>query len=422
MQEKALNFKNNTSEALMKYALILGDGMADYPIEKLGGLTPLCVAHKPCMDAMAKSGKIGMVKTVPNGMKPGSDVANLGALGYDAKVCYTGRSPLEALSIGIDMKADDLALRTNLVTLSDEEPFENKTMVDYSAGEITTAESRELMRFINEKRGNEIFSFYGGVSYRHCLIISKTDDGDKDKMNLTPPHDISKKVIGSYLPKGKYGEKLTSLIKQSYELLKDHPINVKRVLNGQKPANSIWFWGQGTRPALDDFKSRFGKSGGMISAVDLLKGIAIGAGMTSVDVEGATGTLSSNFDGKAQAAISLLDSGVDFVFIHLEAPDECGHQGDLEGKIKAIEIIDQKIICPIKSHFEERKEDFAMLVMPDHRTPISILTHSSEPVPFLLYSSKENLGGASSYDEFSAEKSGVYYDKPWDLTKEFLSL
>lgn len=406
----------------MKYALILGDGMADYPIDKLNGLTPLAVAKTPNIDALVKSGKIGTVKTVPDNLKPGSDVANLGALGYDANECYTGRSPLEALSIGIDMADDDMALRTNLVTLSDDEPYESKRMIDYSSGEITTAESKELMQFVNDKLGTDVFKFYAGVSYRHCLIISKTENGDMNRMELTPPHDITGKPVLGHLPKGKYGEALTDLMKRSYELLKNHPINQKRVLSGQNPANSIWFWGQGTRPKLDAFASRYGKTGGMISAVDLLKGIAIGSGMTSVDVEGATGTLSSNFDGKAQAAIKLLDDGKDFVFIHLEAPDECGHQGDLEGKIKAIEIIDEKIIGALLKHFKEKNEDFAMLIMPDHRTPISILTHSREPVPFLLYSSKKNLGGADAYNEFTAEASGTYYDKPWELTKEFLSL
>lgn len=406
----------------MKYALILGDGMADYPIEKLDGLTPLAVAKKPNIDSLLSTGKIGMVQTVLDGMKPGSDVANLGALGYDARVCYTGRSPLEALSIGIDMKVDDMALRTNLVTVSDEENYLDKKMVDYSSGEITTEESRELMRFINEKLGDEIFRFYAGVSYRHCLIISKTQDGDKDEITLTPPHDITGKCVRDYMPKGKYGEQLSALIKKSYDLLKNHPINQKRVLSGKNPANSIWFWGQGTRPMLENFSEKYGLSGGMISAVDLLKGIAIGSGMTSVDVDGATGTLSSNFDGKANAAIRLFENGKDFVFMHMEAPDECGHQGDLCGKIKAIEIIDEKIVGKLLDYFKSKNEDFAMLIMPDHRTPISILTHSSEPVPFLLYSSKQNLGGAKAYDEFAAEECGNFYKYPWLLTQEFLSL
>lgn len=405
----------------MKYALILGDGMADYPIEALGGKTPLSVAFKPYMEKLSKVGKVGLVKTVPDGMVPGSDVANLGALGYDARKCYTGRSPLEALSIGINLKANDLAIRTNLVTLSDDEPFENKIMLDYSAGEISTEESTELMNYVNEKLGSELIRFYAGVSYRHCLILSDFSPENAGKMSFTPPHDISGKVIGDYLPKGFMSEVFTDLLKRSHELLKNHPINRKRVLSGKKPANNIWFWGQGTKPALDEFKGKYGLDGGMISAVDLLKGIAIGTGMTSVDVVGATGTLDSNFEGKAQAAIKLFEDGKDFVFVHLEAPDECGHQGDLDGKIKAIETIDEKILKPISDYLENSGEHFAILVMPDHRTPLAIKTHSSDPVPFLLYSSSENLGGADGYDEFVA-KNGDYYPSPDILVNEFFSL
>lgn len=402
----------------MKYALILGDGMADYPVPALGGRTPLEVADTPAMDLLAKTGKVGLVKTVPDGYKPGSDVANLGALGYDAKVCYTGRSPLEALSMGIDMKEDDVALRTNLVTLSEEENFEDKTMKDYSAGEITTAEARELVAFLQDKLGDERVSFHPGVSYRHCLIIAH---GSTD-MQLTPPHDISGKRIGEYLPKGDFAAELTDLIKRANALLSEHPVNKKRVLNGQNPANSIWFWGQGTRPALENFEQRYGLKGGMVSAVDLLKGIAKGAGMKSVDVEGATGTLSTNFAGKAKAACDLLDGGCDFVFVHLEAPDECGHQGDLEGKIKAIECVDGKILAPILEHLRASGEDFAVMVMPDHFTPVSLLTHSREPVPFLMYASFRILGDGRAYNEKSAAESGVYYDDPSVLAREFFSL
>ena len=402
----------------MKYALILADGMADYPVPALGGKTPLESAHKPMIDFLCKTAKTGLVKTVPDGFKPGSDVANLGALGYHAAECYTGRSPLEALSIGIDMKSDDVAVRTNLVTLGDEENFEDKTMVDYSAGEITSEEGRELFRYLNEKLGDERFAFYAGVSYRNCLIIGK----GSTSMTLTPPHDISGRKIGDYLPKGDFSAELTDFIKRSYELLKDHTNNKKRVLSGKNPANSIWFWGQGTRPALQSFKERYGLSGGMVSAVDLLKGIAIGTGMKSVDVEGATGTLSTNFEGKAQAACDLLDNGCDFVFLHLEAPDECGHQGDPEGKTKAVEAIDSRIIRPVYEHLKAKGEPFAMLVMPDHFTPVSILTHSREPVPFLMWSSERALGNGCVYSEKAAAESGVFYSDPADLAKEFFSL
>lgn len=402
----------------MKYALILGDGMADYPIPALNGKTPLAVADKPYMNLLAETGEIGLVKTVPDGYKPGSDVANLGALGYDATKCYTGRSPLEALSIGIDMKSDDVAVRTNLVTLGNEADFADKTMVDYSAGEITTDEARELIEFLQEKLGNDKYSFHAGVSYRHCLIIAH----GSVNMQLTPPHDISGKKIGAYLPAGDGSGELAELIRRSNELLSSHPVNLARKAAGKHPANSIWFWGQGTRPALENFRERYGLSGGMVSAVDLLKGIAIGAGMKSVDVEGATGTLSTNFEGKAKAATELLDNGCDFVFVHLEAPDECGHQGDLEGKIKAIELVDKKILGPVYEHLKASGEDFAIMVMPDHFTPVSILTHSREPVPYLMYSSKRALSAGGDYNEKAAAESGIYYDKPWELTNKFFAL
>lgn len=402
----------------MKYVLILGDGMADYPVPALGGRTPLAVARKPYTDMLAKTGEIGLVKTVPDGYKPGSDVANLGALGYDATKCYTGRSPLEALSIGINMKEDDVAVRANLVTLTDAEPFGEKTMKDYSAGEITTEEARELIEYLQRELGGEKYSFHTGVSYRHCLIIAH---GCTDTV-LTPPHDISGKKIGKYLPSGTGAEELTELITRSYELLKNHPVNKKRVLSGKNPANSVWFWGQGTRPALDAFSDRYGLKGGMVSAVDLLKGIAIGAGMKSVDVEGATGTLDTNFDGKAKAAAALLDSGCDFVFVHLEAPDECGHQGDVQGKIKAIELIDEKILGPIYEHLAAAGEDFAIMLMPDHFTPVSLLTHSREPVPYLMYSSVRALGKGGEYSEKAAAETGIYFDKPWELTRRFFSV
>lgn len=402
----------------MKYALILGDGMADYPIPALNGKTPLAVADKPYMNLLAETGEIGLVKTVPDGYKPGSDVANLGALGYDATKCYTGRSPLEALSIGIDMKSDDVAVRTNLVTLGDEADFADKTMVDYSAGEITTDEARELIEFLQEKLGNDKYSFHAGVSYRHCLIVAH----ESVNMQLTPPHDISGKKIGAYLPAGDGSGELAELIRRSNELLSSHPVNLARKAAGKNPANSIWFWGQGTRPALENFRERYGLSGGMVSAVDLLKGIAIGAGMKSVDVEGATGTLSTNFEGKAKAATELLDNGCDFVFVHLEAPDECGHQGDLEGKIKAIELVDKKILGPVYEHLKASGEDFAIMVMPDHFTPVSILTHSREPVPYLMYSSKRALSAGGDYNEKAAAESGIYYDKPWELTNKFFAL
>lgn len=413
----------------MKYVLVLCDGMADYPLECLRGKTPLEAAKTPNMDALAQTAQIGLVKTVPDGFKPGSDVANLGALGFDARTCYTGRSPLEALSIGIDLKNDDLAMRTNLVTLSDDEAFEDKIMLDYSAGEIDEDEARELMDCIKDNFNCDKFRFYTGTSYRNCLVVSHANPDD----DLTPPHDISGRRIGEYLPKGALGKDLTSFIFNSYEILKNHPVNQRRIARGENPANAVWFWGEGTKPSIPSFEEKYNKKGAMISAVDLLKGIAIGSGMNSIDVEGATGTLDTNFDGKAQAAIFALESGEDFCFVHLEATDESGHQGDVQGKIKAIELIDEKIISPIVSHFAGKGDDFAMLVMPDHYTPVSLRTHSSEPVPFMLFSSKtalvyDSLCGENEsietrvYNEKSAKQSGVYYDKPWELIDKFFDI
>lgn len=400
----------------MKYILVLCDGMADFPIPALNGSTTMTIARKPYMDMMSQSGLIGRVKTVPDSLSPGSDTANLSALGYDAEKCYTGRSPLEALSLGIDMADDDIAIRCNTVTLSDEEQFEQKTMVDYSAGEISTAESRELIAAVQDAFGNELLQFYAGVSYRHCLIVhnGKTDT------QFTPPHDISKQKITDYLPKGGYGEMFVELYKKSYELLMAHPINQKRIADGKRPANCIWLWGQGKKTALQPFESLYGKKGAVISAVDLLKGIAIGAKMKSIDVEGATGTLYTNFAGKAQAAIDALEDDRDFAFIHLEAPDECGHQGDIAGKIKSLELIDQKIIKPIVDNFTQKNQPFKMLVMPDHYTPIVTMTHDRTPVPFLLYSSVESLGKGGLFTEAGAEATGVYFDYAPNLTKVFL--
>lgn len=427
MQVKELSYPQG--ETKMKYVLVLCDGMADYPVDSLGGKTPLEAAHTPNMDSLAQTAQIGLVKTIPDGMTPGSDVANLGALGFDARSCYTGRSPLEALSIGIDMKTDDLAVRTNLVTLSDDEPFEDKIMIDYSAGEISDDEARELMACVKDNLSSDGFKFYTGASYRNCLIASH----QKAEDDLTPPHDISERRIGEYLPKGPLGKDLTSFIYNSYQLLKDHPVNLRRIARGENPANAIWFWGEGTKPSIPNFEDIYDKKGVMISAVDLLKGIAVGCGMTSIDVEGATGTLDTNFEGKAQAAIDALDDGADFCFVHIEATDECGHQGDAEGKIKAIEFIDEKIISPIVSHFAENGEDLTMLVMPDHYTPVSLRKHCSDPVPYMLFSTKIAKAYDSictgkeelfmrTFSEKSAKESGVYYEKPWQLIDKFFGI
>ena len=394
----------------MKYILLLGDGMADLPIEELGNKTPLDVANKPCMDSLVPNSILGLVKTVPEGYKPGSDVANLSALGYDPKISYSGRSPLEALSIGIDLKDTDVAIRCNVVTLSDEEAYEDKIMLDYSAGEISSEEAKELIKSVESELGNELFHFYSGVSYRHCLIW---ENGSVNQ-ELTPPHDILNKNIDSYLPKN---PKLLDLMKKSYDLLKNHPINLARIEKGLNPANSIWLWGEGTKPNLQDFTEKTGLKGSMISAVDLLKGMAIGSKMTSIDVEGATGTLHTNYKGKLDAATkTLLEDGNDFVYIHLEGPDECGHQGDMAGKISAIEQIDEKLLKPLLANLDEAKEDYRLLIMPDHPTPLCIRTHTNAAIPFMLYSSKnEYSSNLTVYSESSATSTGLRVEDGYTL-------
>ncbi len=402
----------------MKYFVMLCDGMADEPVSKLGNKTPMEKAVKPCMDSLAAKGEVGMVKTVAPGLKPGSDVANLSVLGYEPAKYYSGRSPLEAASIGIDLKDTDVTLRCNLVTLSDEEKYEDKTMVDYCGGDISTQEAKILIDYIQEKLGDDTFKFYSGVSYRHCLVWS---NGNPHPGELTPPHDISNRVIADYIPKGDDTAKLYELMKKSYDLLKDHPLNKEREANGKRPANSIWLWGEGTKPRLDSFFEKFGKKGSMISAVDLLKGIAICAGMKSVDVDGATGYIDTNFDGKCKAAIEEFKNGADFVYVHVEAPDECGHRGEVENKVKAIELIDKYILAPVTEYLKS-VDDFAVLVCPDHPTPIAIKTHNSNPVPYLIYSSKNEINsGVSCFCEKEAEKTGNYIEKGFTMMNYFLS-
>ena len=401
-----------------KYVVILGDGMADYPIDELGGKTPLEVADKPNIDALCAKGELGLVKTVPAGMKPGSDVANLAVMGYSPARYYSGRSPLEALSIGIDLKDTDVAIRCNLVTLSDDEPYENKTMLDYSAGEISTAEAKELIDFIESRLGNDKLHFYSGVSYRHCLVRHDSTLGTE----YTPPHDISDKRITNYLPKALYGEEMLALMKKSYELLKDHPVNVARVKAGKNPANSIWLWGEGTRPALTSFEEKYGKKGAVISAVDLIKGIGIGAKMQVIEVEGACGTYETNFAGKAESAVkALLEDGCDYVYVHMEAPDECGHQGDLRHKILSIELIDHVVVQYIVDKLRRAKIDFNILVAPDHPTPIKLKTHTSDAVPYVLYRSYDEKDNSfKSMTEKNAKDSGIYYEDSCALVDKFI--
>ncbi len=401
----------------MKYLVILGDGMADYPCESLQGKTPLEVAQKPNIDKLCSMGTIGLAKTVPDGMKPGSDVANLAMIGYRPDKYYSGRSPLEALSIGIDMKDGDIATRCNLVTLSDSPNFEDKVMVDYSAGEISTEEAKELIEAVQEHFGGGKYDFWAGVSYRHCMITHHSKLG----MSYTPPHDISDKVIGEYLPKGKDGKKILQMMKESYDFLSEHPINKKRVEEGKNPANCIWLWGEGTKPALDNFQQKYGLKAAVISAVDLVKGIGIGASMTSFDVEGATGTYKTNFFGKARQAIEAFKEGYDYVYIHMEAPDECGHQGDLDNKIKSIELIDKMVVGYCVEQLDILGEDYRILIAPDHPTPICTRTHASDPVPFVLYDSTDiKQNPITTYNENTAKESGLLYDPCQDLIDKFL--
>ncbi len=402
----------------MKYIVVLGDGMADYKIALLNNKTPLQCANKPHIDQLAKCSEVGLCKTVPDGFKPGSDVANLSVMGYAPKDCYTGRSPLEAVSIGIDLKDTDVTLRCNLVTLSDEENYEDKTMLDYSAGEITTEEARELIQSLKEAFDDERFTLYSGVSYRHCLVVKNGVTGHE----LTPPHDISGKPIRGHLPQGPLGDAYLSMMKRSAQILKNHPINKARIAKGKRPANSVWFWGEGTKPGLENFEKKFGKKGGVISAVDLVKGIGILAGMKIIDVEGATGNYDTNFAGKAQAALNALLKGLDFIYIHMEAPDECGHQGDIEHKIFSIEQIDEKVVAPLIEGLNAAGEDFRMLICPDHPTPIAVRTHVADPVPYLLYSSKNTCGcGAKSYDEDAAKATGIFLADGCMLMKKLLA-
>lgn len=385
----------------MKYVVILGDGMADEPIEALDGKTPLEYAKTPYMDMMAGKAEIGMAKTIPDGMKPGSDTANLAVMGYDPKRYYTGRSPLEALSIGVDMKESDVAVRCNFVTLSEgASAYEDKTIIDHSSGEISTGDAEILLNALKEVFDDETCRLYKGTSYRHLLI---RDHGEV--CELTPPHDILGKGIGPWLPED---PKLRRMMKESYEILNNHPLNMERAKRGLHKANSVWFWGAGTRPALSSFKEKTGFSGAMISAVDLLKGIAVGAGMKIVEVPGANGGLHTNYEGKTEAALkALLEGGSDFAYVHLEGPDEMGHQGDMESKVLAIEYLDSRIIGPVYEGLKESGEDFRMLILPDHPTPIRLRTHVSDPVPYLLYDSRKELSNSFLYNEKDAAKTGI---------------
>jgi len=385
----------------MKYVIVLGDGMADEPIEALGGKTPLEYAKTPTMDKLSKLSEVGMVHTIPDGMKPGSDTANLSVIGYDPKVYYSGRSPLEALSIGVPMTETDIAIRCNIVTISDDDvAFEDKTIIDHSSSEISTEDCAVLLDAVKEKLQDETYQFYLGTSYRHCLIWK-----EGKVMDMTPPHDVLTQTIGQYLPTD---AKLKEMMKISYDILKDHPINIERKKQGLNPANCCWFWGAGTKPLLSSFEEKTGKKGMMISAVDLLKGIAVGANMSVAEVEGANGGLHTNYEGKTDAAIkALCDDGYDFAYIHVEAPDEMGHQGSPERKIQAIEFLDERVIKRLTEALDAKGEDYRMLVLPDHPTPCRLRTHTSDNVPYMLYDSTDLKSSNFDYNEKCGVESGI---------------
>lgn len=401
----------------MKYLVLLCDGMADYPVPELGNKTPMGASNTPNMDKLAEKSVIGLVKTVADNMKPGSDVANLSVLGYDPQVYYTGRSPLEAGSIGIDMKDTDVSFRCNLVTLSDEANYEDKTILDYCADDISTEEAKELVEYLEKHLGNDEFKLYSGVSYRHCLIWN---NGTLEVGNLTPPHDITGKPIKEYIPTHPNAQKLYDMMVKSYDLLKDHPVNKAREAKGLRPANSMWLWGEGVRASLMPFAEKYGLKGSMISAVDLLKGIGKFSGMNVVHVPGATGYIDTNFEGKAEAAIKEFANGQDLVYIHVEAPDECGHRYEIENKKKSLEIIDEKILGPVLEALE-KYDDYKVLIMPDHATPLSLKTHTNDPIPFLIYKkSNPTIGG--EFTEEGAKASGIFIENGHKIMEYFINL
>ncbi len=400
----------------MKYIIVLADGMADYPIDKLDNKTPLEFANTPNFDFFAANGKMGMVKTVPDTLSPGSDTANLSVLGYDPEKYYSGRSPFEAASIGIPLELTDITFRCNVVTLSEEEPYTEKVILDHSADEITTEEATELIKAVNMHFKTEAMQFYPGISYRHILVWHNAPKDYK----LIPPHDILLKKIDKYLPTGADSAVLLEMMKKSYDFLKDHPINIKRKEKGLKPANSIWLWGEGHKPALPSFLEKYNVQGSIISAVDLIKGIGICSGMKIIEVAGATGNVHTNYAGKARAALEELANGQDFVYIHVEAPDECGHRAELENKVLSIELIDKEVVGTLLAGLSG--QDFRLMVLPDHPTPLSLRTHTVEPVPFVIYDSTKikQSGKQSVFNEKSAAQTGIYLEKGYKLMDTFI--
>jgi len=399
----------------MKYVVILGDGMSDEPIELLGGKTPLEAAHTPAMDALASMGEMGMVQNVPAGMSPGSEIANLSVMGYDPVTDFTGRSPLEALSVGVDMEPDDVIFRCNVVTLTENEPYEEKTILDHSSGEISTQDADILMEAIREEFNDDTFQFYTGTSYRHIMVWKKGKVCD-----LAPPHDHLTQVIGPWLPREQV---LREFMERSFHILNNHPLNLQRAKDGKNKANSLWYWGAGTKPSLQNFRERTGLKGAMISAVDLLKGIAVGAGMEIYHVAGATGSIDTNWEGKAQAAIrALTEDGCDFAYIHVEAPDEMAHQGLAEEKVRSIEYLDSRIVAPIIQALEAAGEDYRILLLPDHPNLLRLRTHTPDPVPYVLFDSRKQQKKLARYSEREAATTGIFEPQGCRLMERFLNL
>lgn len=407
----------------MKYLIVVPDGSADNPIDSLGGKTPLEAAELPCMDSLASRGEIGSARTVPEGISPGSDSANLSVMGYDPRRYLTGRSPLEAASIGLEMTDSDISFRANLITVDPDgaEEYEDFVVRDHAAGDITTEEAAELVEALNDKLAEDGLYIHLGTGYRQCMIVDRSHPNGHTDYKCVPPHDILDKRAGEYLPKGKGADHLINMMKESYEILKDHPVNKARIARGLNPANSLWIWGQGTRPQLPDFNEKYGVDGAVISAVDLIKGIALFAGLEVLKVDGINGTKHTNFSGKAEAAIEAYRNGKNFIYMHIEGTDECSHQGDLTGKIKCAEDIDSKVVKPIYEYLRDSGDDFKILVIPDHRTPLAIRTHSSDPVPFLIYDSRKETpeDPRKQFNERAAMESDNHYKDGFILTDHF---
>ena len=395
----------------MKYLVLIPDGMADEKIEALGNKTPMEAADKPTTDMLAARATVGTVSNVPEGMVPESDTANMAILSFDPKVYSKGRSPLEAMSMGLTMEPDHVAYRCNIVTLSDEGEYDEKIMLDHSADEITTAEADELIKALDAALGNDILRFYTGVSYRHCILWH----GGNDKYNFMRPHDILGQCIKEHLPHGEDGKVFYELMRKSWDILNHHPVNEARRARGLRPANSIWLWSPGKKPALPSFKEKWGLKAAVISAVDLIKGIGICAEMTSIDVEGATGNVHTNYDGKAEAAINAFKDGYEYVYVHVEGPDECGHRVEADNKVLSVELIDKKILKPVYEYLAASGEDFKIMILPDHPTPVRLRTHTIDPVPFMIYSSTEDNVGVTCFTEESARATGLYIEAGYTL-------